>query len=283
MEHEHKIFFDLSVLLKKDDLKIRQFADRSVLSAGAYFNLLNRFIKLAPYVLRDLKRFVNRDIDRHTHKSLDEMVVLLKNMGYRNGYISEIYFILGAYEKGNWRLAGHHAEGVIESFNELNLRVMAAKRLDKPENLPDISLPLKDFIMRLDMEEENRKPVILAVDDSPVILKSVSSVLSMAYKVFMLPKPTELEKVLQKLTPELFLLDYQMPEINGFDLIPVIRSFDKHQDTPIVFLTSIGTIDNISAALALGACDFLVKPFQPDVLREKIANHIGKKKQRAIS
>jgi CheY-like chemotaxis protein len=94
----------------------------------------------------------------------------------------------------------------------------------------------------------------------------------------MLSKSTELEKVLQKLTPDLFLLDYLMPERTGFELIPVIRSFEEHKDTPIIFLTSIGTIDNVTSALALGASGFVIKPFDPNTLREKIAKHIVKKK-----
>ena len=128
------------------------------------------------------------------------------------------------------------------------------------------------------MENRNNKPIILAIDDSPVILKAVSSVLNDGYKVFTLSKPMDLEKVLQKLNPDLFLLDYKMPEINGFDLIPVIRRFKKHKNTPIIFLTSDGSFDNVTAAMALGACDFVVKPFMPDTLREKILKHILRKK-----
>ena len=69
-----------------------------------------------------------------------------------------------------------------------------------------------------------------------------------------------------------------MPELNGFDLIPIIRSFKEHKDTPIVFLTSKRTIDNVTAALALGASDFIAKPFNPDFLREKIKKYIVRKK-----
>jgi len=127
------------------------------------------------------------------------------------------------------------------------------------------------------METVNSKPVIIAVDDSPAILKAVSSVLDGEYKVFTLSKPAELEKVLLKINPDLFLLDYKMPEISGFDLIPVIRGFEEHKDTPIIFLTSEGTVDNVTAAMALGACDFVVKPFKPDVLRGKILKHITHK------
>jgi len=122
------------------------------------------------------------------------------------------------------------------------------------------------------------KQMVLAVDDSPVVLKTISSVLSDTYKVFVLPKPTKIQDVLQKLTPELFLLDYKMPELSGFELIPIIRSFEKHKETPIIFLTSAGTIENVSAALTLGACDFILKPVKPDILREKIATHIVRKK-----
>jgi DNA-binding response OmpR family regulator len=127
-------------------------------------------------------------------------------------------------------------------------------------------------------EKTKRKLLILAVDDSPVILKSVSSVLSANYKVFTLPKPTELEKVLRKLTPDLFLLDYQMPELNGIELIPIIRSFKEHKETPIIFLTSESKIDSLTAAFALGVCDYAIKPFSPDILREKVAKHIGRNK-----
>ena len=115
------------------------------------------------------------------------------------------------------------------------------------------------------------KPCVLAVDDAPDVLKSVFHELHYLYTVFTLPKPEMLKSFLMKTTPDLFLLDYNMPVLSGFDLIPIIRSFEKHKNTPIVFLTSEGTIDNLSVAVALGASDFIVKPFDPNILREKIA------------
>lgn len=127
------------------------------------------------------------------------------------------------------------------------------------------------------MKIRSKKPVILAVDDSPILLNTVSSVLSSKYKVFTLTKPAELEKVLKKVKPDLFLLDYRMPEISGFDLVPAIRSHVEHTDTPIIFLTSEGNFDNVLAAVALGACDFVIKPFMPETLHAKILKHLGHK------
>ena len=122
----------------------------------------------------------------------------------------------------------------------------------------------------------SEKKCVLAVDDAPDILKSVFHELRDLYTVFTLPKPEMLESFLMKTTPDLFLLDYNMPVLSGFDLIPIIRGFKKHEHTPIIFLTSEGTIDNLSSAIALGASDFIVKPFNPDVLREKIAKCIAR-------
>ena len=127
------------------------------------------------------------------------------------------------------------------------------------------------------IKEKFRKPQILSVDDSPVVLKAISVALDEDYEVFTLSDPLLVEKFLSKNTPELILLDYKMPRLTGFDLIPVIRKFEKHKDTPVIFLTSMGTTDHVSAAALLGASDFIVKPFHANTLREKVAKHIAPK------
>jgi putative two-component system response regulator len=118
------------------------------------------------------------------------------------------------------------------------------------------------------------KPVILAVDDSPDILKMIYTVLYEKYKVYTLPQPRRLKEFLQNIKPDLFLLDYRMPSVTGLDLIPMIRSFPRHKDTPIVFLTSDGRFDIISAAVGAGVCDYILKPFDKEMLQQKIAQHI---------
>ena len=272
------VYFDLPTLLKQGDLDVRTFADNYAASAEEYFNMLSKLTGLAPAVESALKRFADRDGDKDAYRNLEEMITMLKDLEC-DKFIPDFYAILGAYDIGNWRLASYHAEKIMEDFNGFQSRITLAKRTKKPEALLETTISLKEFIKRVDDEEANRKMIILAIDDSPVVLKSLSSVLSDEYKVYILPKPTELETVLQKLTPDLFLLDYQMPELNGFDLIPIIRSFKEHKDTPVIFLTSQRTIDNVTAALALGASDFIAKPFNPDFLREKIKKYIVRKKR----
>ena len=123
-------------------------------------------------------------------------------------------------------------------------------------------------------ESSGTKRIILAVDDAPDILRTIHSMLHVKYKVYTLPKPDKLSKLLRDVTPNLFLIDYKMPTISGFDLIAIIRGHPEHKDTPIILMTSEGTFDNISVAIDLGACDFIVKPFEMDVLRSKIERHL---------
>ena len=127
------------------------------------------------------------------------------------------------------------------------------------------------------IKENLRKPQILSVDDSLVVLKAVSVALDKDYDVFTMSDPLLVEEYLKQVTPDLILLDYKMPGLNGFDLVPVIRKMDKHKYTPIIFLTSIGTGNHVSAAASLGAVDFIVKPFHANTLREKVAKHITSK------
>ena len=122
--------------------------------------------------------------------------------------------------------------------------------------------------------EEKAKRSVLVVDDSPEILMSVFTMLRDLYRIYTLPEPEKLGEFLQNNTPDLILVDYKMPAISGFEIIPLIRDFPKHRETPVVFLTGDSTAENLFTAHDLGICDFIVKPFESDVLREKIAKHI---------
>jgi len=118
------------------------------------------------------------------------------------------------------------------------------------------------------------RPVVLAVDDNPSILKSINSFLRERYNVSTLPDSTKIRDLLSVITPDLFILDCNMPGLNGFDLIPIIRDYPGFKDTPIIFLTGEGTMDNFSEAMELGASDFLVKPIDGDKIREKAEEHL---------
>jgi PleD family two-component response regulator len=118
------------------------------------------------------------------------------------------------------------------------------------------------------------KPIILSVDDCPSILESINHILGDDYTVYSLPHPTRLNDVLKLTKPDLFLLDVQMPNITGFELVPIIRGKKDHENTPIIFITSEASVDHISAAITLDASDYIRKPLDAALLRERVAVHL---------
>ena len=163
------------------------------------------------------------------------------------------------------------------------IRLGAAAHVGKPftdsELIDTISYVLDPDARKWSVHEDDTddgRPRILAVDDVPAMLRAINHALKDLYKVYMLSKPEEMRDFLKRNTVDLFLLDYNMPGLSGFDLIPVIREFREHDRTPIIFLTAEGTISNLAAAINLGASDFLVKPFQAKVLRDKIKKYLHK-------
>jgi len=124
-------------------------------------------------------------------------------------------------------------------------------------------------------DTEKRKPCILAVDDVPVVLNAITAALKDEYEIFCITKSEQVEKFLKQTTPELFLLDIEMPGMNGYELIRVIRGFKEHKSTPIIFLTGNATVWNQKIAAMHGVADLIAKPVDPDVLLEKVKIQIS--------
>jgi len=286
MEDKHIDNFDLAILLRRGDLNIRRVAaDNPNMTVGDYFKMLSDLIRYAPVFSENLRKLINRDGDRNIYKDLAVTLDLMKKLGYEKHAIN-FDGILDSYDRGHSRLMSAYARKVIDDFYDLCTQITDARIPQQPDGKEayPIGMSLRDWAERQFTgtrreEEPSEKPVILAVDDSPVTLKSVSSYLGDDYKVYMLAKPYLLEKTLKQIRPDLFLLDYNMPILNGFDLIPIIRGLSDFRRTPIIFLTSEGTLDCVASAVKLGACDFIAKPVQPGVLRERVSKHLEKRNE----
>jgi len=267
--------FNLTALLKLSDLNLRRFAKNNPAKrTGDYFKTLSQFLSMAPDVSEVLKRFSTDSAYNDDWKYIKDIIALLNDMGC-DKFEAYLTAIRNACGRGDRRQASIHADKVLAlNFDNFCAQIQSAKKEKTADSSSEKDSNLSAFIKVTDEKEADRKYFVMAVDDSPAILEAVSAVLSANYEVFKLPKPKMLEKVLQQVKPDLFLLDYQMPELNGFELIPIIRGIEGHKDTPIIFLTSEGTVDNITAAIGLGACDFIVKPFNPEQLLEKVAKNI---------
>jgi len=175
-------------------------------------------------------------------------------------------------------------------YADIPVIFLSGNKTDRDSIVKGMSLGAVDFITKpitknkliesiesqLDpVKWEANKPVILAVDDNPSILHAINDLLHDDYSVYTLTHPQAIKDILNKLTPDLFILDCQMPVLHGFELVPIIRGYPEHEDTPIVFLTAEGSVDHVSVATTLGARDFIVKPIDEKVLRDRVALHLA--------
>ncbi|MCL2077366.1 MAG: response regulator [Oscillospiraceae bacterium] len=130
---------------------------------------------------------------------------------------------------------------------------------------------------RMNRTSKARKPKVLAVDDVSVVLNAINVALGKDYEVYTLNKAEHVGMFLIRTTPDLFILDIEMPGMSGYELVKVIRDSDKHKNTPIIFLTGNATVMNLQAAMELGVADFIAKPVDPEELlkrvKEKIKNY----------
>jgi len=119
---------------------------------------------------------------------------------------------------------------------------------------------------------------LLIVDDSSSIrkvIKAAADVLRM--------QTEEAEDGLQALEVlaecygeiDLVLLDWNMPEMNGYDVLVEMKSNEKYKHIPVMMVTTEGQQSSIIAAVRAGASNYLTKPFSVEVLQTKIMECVG--------
>lgn len=111
---------------------------------------------------------------------------------------------------------------------------------------------------------------ILAVDDSAINLASIEQELKEEYDVTMVNSGSRALKYLKNETPDLILLDVQMPEKDGLETLKEIRALKGGVTIPVVMLTAKKDKTTILESKKLGIYDYIVKPFQADDLHERI-------------
>ena len=81
-------------------------------------------------------------------------------------------------------------------------------------------------------------------------------------------------KIAEKENIDLFLLDWNMPRIDGLKFVQIIRDIERYEDTPIIMITSEAAKYNVVDAISAGVTNYVVKPIKGDVLWEKISRYI---------
>lgn len=113
----------------------------------------------------------------------------------------------------------------------------------------------------------------LVVDDSAVIRTVLTRILAgMGFEVVSAVNGKDaLAKLEVVQRPDLTLVDWNMPEMNGYEFIRAVRADGRWRDMPIMMVTTETEMEQVVRALAAGANEYLMKPFTPEMVQEKLA------------
>ncbi|MDR2760112.1 MAG: response regulator [Spirochaetaceae bacterium] len=116
-------------------------------------------------------------------------------------------------------------------------------------------------------------PTVLVVDDVEMNLLILEEILKDSYRIITAGNGKEALEVLYhaEVLPKIILLDVFMPEMNGYEMLNVMKTHDSLKRIPVIFIT---TSDSESEALSAGAVDFISKPFQPEIVKLRVMNQI---------
>jgi len=115
---------------------------------------------------------------------------------------------------------------------------------------------------------------ILIIDDEPNNIIALTEILEDDYTVCAVVDSTEAVETVEEDMPDVILLDVLMPGMDGYDVITSLKSSDKTRNIPVIFITGLDSLDAEAKGFALGAADYISKPFHPAIVKMRVKNQI---------
>jgi len=115
---------------------------------------------------------------------------------------------------------------------------------------------------------------VLIVDDTEENIDILVESLSNEYEIRVATNGKRALKLIDIEKPDLVLLDIMMPEMDGYDLCRRLKSNQQTADIPVIFLTALSETRDEAKGLALGAVDYIIKPFNIELVKARVRNHL---------
>mgnify|MGYP003291375667 CR=1 FL=1 len=133
-----------------------------------------------------------------------------------------------------------------------------------------------DYLVNYNAPDSREPMHILVVDDNAMVLRNIKSILEKNYSVAVAPSGVHAFISIGKKVPDLILLDYEMPEMNGKEVLKRLQAAEEYADIPVIFLTSMDNREIVMELLALKPAGYILKPADSGMLLERIEDIIGK-------
>jgi len=115
---------------------------------------------------------------------------------------------------------------------------------------------------------------ILIVDDESINILMLKNVLKADYAVYASTDGADAIETAKSLIPDIILLDVVMPDIDGYEVIKVLKNTRETKAIPVIFLTSKNSPEDEVKGLKSGAVDYINKPFSPEMLLQRVGLHV---------
>lgn len=123
------------------------------------------------------------------------------------------------------------------------------------------------------------KPTILLVDDEQKVLDLITFRLQhLGYHVVSTNNGEDAISLVEEQRPDLIILDVTMPGVDGLTVCSRLKKSERFGAIPILMLTARSDVEDVNKAMAAGADDYIVKPYDPAVLQVKLQRYLGGRK-----
>ncbi len=149
------------------------------------------------------------------------------------------------------------------------------KEFPRPINVGEVAEAIDSYLKTFG--KQNKKK-ILVVDDSGAMLRNVKGWLEDKYQVILANSGAMAIKYLSTNRPDLVLLDYEMPIVDGKQVLGMIRRESEFSDIPVIFLTSKGDKESVMQVMELKPDGYLLKTMPPEQIKQSVDTFFEKKK-----
>ena len=125
------------------------------------------------------------------------------------------------------------------------------------------------------MQQIAPKPTLLLVDDEPVNLRVLNTILAKDYQLIFAKSGEEALRLAGQKQPDLILSDVMMPQMTGFELCIALKSNPDTAAIPVIFVTALEEEHDEARGFEVGGVDYITKPVSAPVVKARVATHLS--------
>jgi CheY-like chemotaxis protein len=242
----------------------KRLPDMNDVQLDEYIHLLNLYVEAFPKLEAEMRAILEK-CDFSSLKSYFSKIKDILAKIHAEEMAKDCVRYIETFDIKNSEKITANADLLLSSMAELAIDIQVA--LFKKEKDKNIALSAKA------VNEQNAVKTILAVDDDTFCLDVFKAALKgMSCKIIAVTSAKSALEVLLKQKPDLFVLDIDMPEMNGIELAEEIRKGNYKE--PIIFITGNASKEYVEKALKAGASEFILKPINPQSAIDRIGKFL---------